>query len=345
MKAVVIREHGSLEQLDIADVPHVEAAPGEVRIAVRAAALNHLDIWVRKGRPGMGLDFPHILGSDAAGVVEEVGSGVKGIHRGEEVILNPGISCGHCAACLAGEQSECAHFTIVGLGRPGAFAEYVTVPAANVQPRPAHLSWEEAAALPLAYLTAWRMLHSRARIRPGESVLIHGIGGGVALAALQLVGLAGGEAVVTSSSEDKLERARELGAAHTINYKTHPNVAEQVLAWTKGRGVDIALDAVGAATWPINLEALRKGGRAVHCGVTTGAVSEANISAIYWKQLSILGSTMGSQEDFRSLVNLVRTTGLKPVVDKVYPLGEARSAQGRMDAGEQFGKIVLSVAS
>lgn len=343
MRAAVIQANGGVEQVVVADIPAPNPGPGEVLLRVHAAALNHLDIWVRKGRPGVTLNFPHVLGSDAAGTVAAVGEGVSGFSLGDEVVLDPGLSCGACAACLRGEQSECAAYSIIGMGRPGTFAEYVAVPAKNLLPKPAHLSWEESAALPLAYATAWRMLFTRARLGAGETLLIHGIGGGVALAALQLARIAGAEVIVTSSSPEKLERAAALGAAHGLLYGGG-ELAKRVIDCTGGRGVDVVLDTVGAATWAVNVEAARKGGRIVHCGVTTGAAVEVNISAIYWKQLSILGSTMASHEDVRRLLAAVSASGLRPVVDQVFPLAEARAAQGRMEAGGQYGKIVLKVA-
>ncbi|MBX3179865.1 MAG: alcohol dehydrogenase catalytic domain-containing protein [Candidatus Hydrogenedentes bacterium] len=342
MKAIGIQNHGSLEQVRVLELPEPVAAPGEVVVAVRAAALNHLDIWMRIGRAGVELPLPHVLGSDASGVVASVGAGVTGWKAGDEVVVNPGLDCGSCEFCLRGQHSECGAFTIVGMGRPGTFAELVAVPARNLQAKPPHLSWEEAAALPLAYLTAWRMLMAQAQLRAGETVLIHGIGGGVAVAALQLAVLGGARVLVTSSSVDKLARASELGAVQGVPYRGG-KVAESVLEFTEGRGVDVVVDTVGAATWPINMEVLRKGGRAVHCGVTTGPHVEANLSAIYWKQLSILGSTMGSHEDFRALLSAVNASGMKPVLDEVFPLESGRLAQQRMEQGQQFGKIVLAV--
>lgn len=342
MKAAVIHANGDVNQVTTADVPAPNPGPGEVLIKVHAAALNHLDIWVRKGRPGVTLAFPHVLGSDAAGAVAAVGEGVSQVKIGDEVVLDPGLSCGQCEACLRGEQSECATFTILGLGRAGTFAEYVVVPATNVLRKPKHLSWEEAAALPLAYATAWRMLFSRARLSAGETLLVHGVGGGVALAALQLGRATGANVIVTSSSQAKLDRAMALGAQHALPYGGG-DLAQRILAATGGRGVDVVLDAVGAATWPVNFEVARKGGRIVHCGVTTGATVEANISALYWKQLTLLGSTMASREDLRRLLLAVESSGLRPVVDQIFPLHEAREAQARMEAGDQFGKIVLKV--
>ncbi|MFP4191159.1 MAG: zinc-binding dehydrogenase [Candidatus Hydrogenedentota bacterium] len=345
MKAAVIYQNGDLDCVTVDDIPAPEPAPHEVVLEVKAAALNHLDIWVRRGRPGHELSFPHPLGSDATGIVAEVGRDVHNVKPGDEVVVNPGLSCGLCEFCRRGDHSECLHFSIVGLASPGTFAERAAVPAVNVQPKPAYLTVEEAAALPLAHLTAWRMLMSRARFTPGESVLIHGIGGGLALAALQLAKLGNGEVIVTSSSEDKLGRAKELGADHTINYVTYPGVGQKVRDITKGRGVDIVIDSTGAETWDINFAAVRRGGRIVHCGVTTGAEASVNISALYWNHINVMGSTMGSEEDFRQLLAAASEAELRPVIDSVLPLDQARRAMGRMEEGRQFGKIVLVTES
>jgi len=342
MRAAYIEANGGLEQVLSGEVESPAAGPGEVVVAVKAAALNHLDIWIRKGRPGLNLRFPHVLGSDAAGVVAEVGPGVSRVKAGDEVIINPGLSCMRCEWCLRGEHSECASFGILGAARQGTFAEYVAVPEVNVYPRPGHLSWDEAAALPLAHLTAWRMLFSRGALKAGESVLIHGIGGGVAIAGLQLAKAAGAEVIVTSSSEEKLARAMALGAAHGINYATG-SVSESVRGITGGRGVDLVLDTVGASTWALNFEVARKGGRIVHCGVTGGPVAEANVAALYSRHLSVLGSTMGSHEDFRRLLRFAEATSLHPVIDSVAPLEQAAAQQERMETGGQFGKLVLTV--
>jgi NADPH:quinone reductase-like Zn-dependent oxidoreductase len=275
-------------------------------------------------------------------VVIGVGRGVTTFEPGDEVVINPGLSCGECAYCLRGEQSECINFGIVGMSCPGTFAERIALPAVNVLPKPKYLGWEEAAAFPLAYVTAWRMLMSRAVLRPGETVLIHGIGGGVALAALQLAKLAGAKVIVTSSSNDKLLRAKELGADHAINYAHSEDVAVEVRRVASGLGVDLIVDAVGAATWPINFNAIRRGGRIVHCGVTTGATAETNLSTLYWNQITVMGSTMGSHEDFRLLVETLDAARLHPIIDAVEPLERVRHAMGRMEAGEQFGKLVLT---
>jgi NADPH:quinone reductase-like Zn-dependent oxidoreductase len=344
MKAAVIREHGGLDRVRVEDVPEPKAGEGEVVLEVRSAALNHLDIWVRKGRPGLVLKMPHVLGSDAAGVVAELGSGTHGVSVGDEVILNPGLSCGCCESCRRGQQSECISFSIVGAGRPGTFAEKVAVPFCNVFPKPAYLNFDEAAALPLVYQTAWRMLMTRGAAKPGETVLIHGIGGGVALAALQLAKLAGAEVIVTSSSDEKLARAAALGADHTINYKSENSVRAAVKDITAGRGVDVVIDAVGAGTWDTSLGLVRRGGRIVLCGVTTGAQAPTNLQALYWNQLTIMGSTMGSHEDFRLMLKTVAASKLKPVIDSVRPLKEVADAMARMEAAQQFGKIVLRIS-
>ncbi len=343
MKAAVIHEHGNVESLRVEDVPEPKVSVDEVLVKVLCAGMNHLDIWVRKGRPGVTLKMPHVLGSDAVGLVEAVGAQVKHVNVGDEVVLYPGLSCGHCAACERGEQSLCTSFGIVGFHRPGTFAEKVAAPAANVYPKPAHLSYEEAGGFVLAYLTAWRMLMTRAEVKPGDCVLIHGIGGGVAVCALQLAKCVGAEVIVTSSSDEKLARAEKLGADYTINYRKE-DVAECTRRITLGQGVDVVIDAVGAATWPINLSAVRKGGRIVLCGITTGALAETNLQAVYWNQLTIMGSTLGSAGDLRQMLKAVKVAKLKPVIDEVFPLEGVQEATKKMEAGKQSGKIVLKVS-
>lgn len=345
MKAAVINAHGGLDCVQIEEVAQPEPGAGEVVVQVRSAGLNHLDIWVRKGRKGVELPMPHILGSDAAGVVAAVGADVGDVRVGDEVIINPGLSCGRCEYCGRGEESLCASFGIVGLSRPGTFAEYVAVPARNVAPKPAHLTFDEAGAFALSYLTAWRMLMTRAELKAEQTVLIHGIGGGVALCALQLAKAAGAEVIVTSSSEEKLARAKEIGADHAINYKAVDDVAECVKDLTGGRGVDIIIDTVGAATWPIDFSAVCRGGKIVLCGITTGPEAATNLQLLYWNQLTIMGSTMGSNEDFRQMLMAVSAAGLKPVIDCVKPLENMGKAMARMEAARQFGKIALRISS
>jgi len=343
MRAAVIYEHGGLDRVMVEEVTEPKPHKDEVILNVKSAGLNHLDIWVRKGRPGLKVAMPHILGSDAAGVVAAVGDNVTKVKVGDEVVLNPGLSCGLCEYCRRGQQSECFSFGIVGMSRQGTFAEYVAVPAQNIYPKPAYMNFDQAGTFILVCLTAWRMLFTRAQLRPGETLLIHGIGGGVALCALQLAKLIGACVIVTSSSDNKLARASQIGADHTINYKAE-DVAVRVKDFTSGRGVDIVIDTVGAATWPIDFSAVRRGGKIVLCGITTGAKAETNLQALYWNQLTIMGSTMGSDEDFRRMLQAVTIAKLKPVIDSVEPLENIRVAMGKMEAGEQFGKIVLRIS-
>jgi len=341
MKALYFESHGGTDQLRIGRRPVPEPGPGQVRVRLRTAALNHLDLFVLGGMPGVPVSLPHIGGADGAGVVDLLGPGVEGVAVGDEVLFNPGRSCGTCELCSRGEQSLCVRFGILGEHVDGTFAEFVIVPAENIAPRPDHLSWEEAAALPLTFLTAWRMLLNRGGLRTGESVLIHGIGGGVALACLQLAKLAGARVLVTSRSPVKLERARELGADEAI--PAGDSVAREVRRLTDKRGVDVVVDSVGKATWMQSLKAAAKGGRIVTCGATSGPDPAEEVRLIFWNQLSIIGSTMGSHEDWRRMIAAVRSGRLRPVVDRVFPLTEGVQAYQRMVAAEQFGKIVLAV--
>lgn len=320
MKACVINKYGGLEELKIEEVPQPTPASGEALVEVVCASINHLDIWVRKGVRGGELKTPQILGSDASG---------------KDIVLYPGTSCGRCEACQRGEETECTSFGIFGMSRPGTFAQFISVPKANIFPKPRHMGPEEAGAFPLTFLTAWRMLVVKARLVPGELVLIHGIGGGVALAGLILAKALGARVIVTSSSDDKLKRAEKLGADYGINYKTSDvrNCSE----------ADIVFDAVGAATWPLDFHCVRKGGRIVLCGVTGGATAEINLRTLYWKQVSIFGSTMGSINDFKAMLEFVNTNKLKPVIDSVWPLEEIQSATRKMEEGRQFGKIAIQL--
>ncbi len=339
MKALYFEEHGATDRLRLGDRPRPEPGAGEVRVRLRAAALNHLDLFVLGGMPGIPVALPHIGGADGAGTVEAVGTGADGMKVGDEVIFDPGLSCGACEQCLKGEQSLCVRYGILGEHADGTFAETVVVPAASLAARPEHLGWEEAAALPLTYLTAWRMLLNRGALCPGESVLIHGIGGGVSLACLQLAKMAGAHVIVTSRSADKLERALELGADEAV--PSDDEVARQVRKLTGKRGVDVVVDSVGRATWMQSLKSAAKGGRIVTCGATSGPDPAEEVRLIFWNQLSIIGSTMGSREDWRRMVAAVRECRLRPVVDSVLPLGDGRQGYERMEAARQFGKIVL----
>ena len=338
MKAIFFTQHGGNEVLQYGDRPDPVAGAGEVRVAMRAAALNHLDVFVRNGIPNVPL--PQIPGADGAGVVDAVGEGVTGVAVGDRVLLQPGLFCGVCEFCRAGEQSTCVAYKMLGEHTAGTFAERVVVPARNVFPIPAGLSFEQAAAFPLAYQTAWRMVVGRAAVRAGESVLIHGVGGGVAWAALEIAVLAGARVVATTSDEAKAARAREAGAELVVNYRTE-DVAQVIRRHTAKRGVDVVVDMVGEATWTTSVRAAAKGGRIVTCGATSGPHPIEDIRLIFWKQLSILGSTMANDHEFRALYAAVAAGRLRPRVDQVFPLSQAVRAYARMESGEQHGKIVL----
>ncbi|MBA3260653.1 MAG: zinc-binding dehydrogenase [Gemmatimonadales bacterium] len=329
----------------MSEVPAPEIrAPREVLVRVRAAALNRLDLWMTGGLPNVSPVFPFVVGSDGAGVVERVGDGVRAVRPGDRVMINPGISCGHCPACVQGEEPLCRDFRILGEHVPGAAAEYVVVPDENLAPVPEGMGWPEAAGFSLSTLTAWRMLASRARLLAGETALVWGIGGGVSLAALKIINLLGGRAIVTSGNEVKLERARELGAAAALHHGREDVVAE-VRRLTGGRGADVVVESVGEQTWANSLRALRKGGRVVVCGATTGPSAGFDLRRLFWNQWSILGSTMGSRREYAEIVRLAHQGRLWPVVDQVVPLAEGVAAYTRMQRGEQTGKLVLEVST
>ena len=310
------------------EVPEPVPAAGEVLVRLRASALNHLDVWIRKGLPSV--PKPRILGADGAGIVEALGEGVTGFEPGQPVVLNPGIDAGHGAIHVIGEHGD------------GTNAELVAVPATNVYPIPDGLSFEEAAAFPLVFETAYRMLVTKARLQPGEWVLLWGIGSGVSTAGLAIAKALGGRTIVTSSSDAKLERARELGADATVNHATG-DVKAVVRETTGGRGADIVVDHVGEATWRTSLDIAAVEGRIAVCGATSGPNPPAGLHRIWWKQLTILGSTMGTKADFEAVYELIATGRVRPVVDEVLPLSEIRAAHARLEAGEQLGKIVLAI--
>ncbi|HEU4988435.1 MAG TPA: zinc-binding dehydrogenase [Gemmatimonadaceae bacterium] len=344
MRGLTISAHGGLEQLAVRnDLPEpVLRAPTDVRVRVTAAALNHLDLFVVEGLPGVTIAPPWVVAADAVGVVEQVGAAAAGVRVGDRVVINPGISDRTCAYCRDGEQSLCVKFGILGEHHPGTAAELVVVPCYNVRPIPASVPTPEAAAFTLVTLTAWRMLMTRAQLRAGERVLIWGIGGGVATAALQICAMVGAEVWVASSSDAKLERARAMGAAHTLNYRSQ-DVAREIRAATGKVGVDVVVDNVGTATWKQSLGALGKRGRLVTCGGTSGPMLETDVRRLFWNQWSILGSTMGNDREFDAIVEHLRAGRLLPPVDGVYPLSNAREAYARLRAGDQFGKIVLQI--
>jgi len=342
MKALVFYEHGGIEKLQIADVPKPAIGADDVLVNVKASALNHLDLFVREGLPGLKLPMPHIPGSDGAGVIAEIGANVRGLSVGQRVTINPGLSCGACEFCLAGEHSLCPDFQILGEHCAGTAAEFVRVPARNVLPIPDDFPFEQAAAAPLVFLTTWRALISRARVRAGEDVLILGAGAGTSTAAIQIAKKAGARVFVTSSSDAKLQKAKELGADILINYTTQ-EWDKEVYRLTNKRGVDVVFESVGAATWLKAIRALRRGGRLVTIGATSGPNPQEEIRLIFWKQVEIIGSTMSNQREFNEVMKLVLRGELKPVIDVVWPLERAQEAHARLARGEQFGKIVLTI--
>jgi NADPH:quinone reductase-like Zn-dependent oxidoreductase len=318
MKAIRIHEDGGPEVLRYEDAPDPEPGPGEVLVRLRAVSLNHLDLWIRKGLPSV--PKPRILGADGAGLREDTG---------ERVVINPGIEHGD-------------QITVVGEHMDGTHAELVAVPESNVYPLPDEIPFEQAAAFPLVFETAHRLLVTKAQLREGDWVLLWGIGSGVATAGLAIAKALGAKALVTSSSDEKLERAQELGADAAVNHAVG-DVRAAVAEATGGKGVDVVLEHVGEATWQRSLQAARQGGRIVVCGATSGPNPPAALHRIWWKQLTIYGSTMGTREDFEGAYELVKSGRAKPVVDSVFPLAEARAAHERLEAAEQFGKIVLTV--
>ncbi|MGH7607039.1 MAG: zinc-binding dehydrogenase, partial [Gemmatimonadales bacterium] len=333
--------------LQISDVPDAPApGPGDVRVAVRAAALNHLDLFVAEGLPGSQLRFPHVVGADGAGVVESIGEGSAApVRVGDRVMINPGIADYTCDFCRAGEHSLCVSYRLLGEHLPGTLAGFVTVPVHNVQPIPAvepPLTWAEAAAFSLVTLTAWRMVVTRARVQAGETVLVWGIGGGVSLAALRIAKLLGARVIVTSSDDAKLAAARRLGADVALNHRSQ-NIADEVRALTGKRGVEVVVENVGAATWDTSLRCLKRGGRLVTCGATSGPNVDLDLRRLFWHHWTILGSTMGNAAEYAEIVRRLGAGQLRPVVDRVYPLEQAREAYERLAQGRQLGKLVVEM--
>jgi len=346
MRACVLTASGGIDKLQIKEVPDAPTPKaGEVRVAIRAAALNHLDLWVIDGLPGAADRFPHIVGADGAGVVESTGADVSTVRQGERVMINPGISDYSCEFCQAGEHSLCVNYRLLGEHLPGTVAELVTVPAQNVARLPVLapvVSWAEAAAFSLVTLTAWRMLVTRAQLKADETVLIWGIGGGVSLAALRIAKLLGARAIVTSSDDVKLAAAKDLGAAVTLNHRTQ-NVGQEIRALTNKRGVDVVVDSVGSATWDDSLRSLRRGGRLVICGATSGPQVGLDLRRLFWHHWSVLGSTMGNAAEYAEIVRRFGQGELRPMVDRVFPLARTRDAYERLQRGEQLGKIAIEI--
>jgi NADPH:quinone reductase-like Zn-dependent oxidoreductase len=341
MKAIVFHQHGGPEVLRYTEVPDPHISPTEVLLRVKACALNHLDLWVRRGLPGIAIPFPHIPGTDISGEVVKVGEMVTRVRVGQKAVLSPGLSCGHCDACRAGTDQMCRQYTLFGYMVDGGCADYVRSPEVNVMPYPGDLSFEEAAAVPLVFLTAWHMLVSRAQLRPGEDVLVLGAGSGVGSAAIQIAKLIGAQVIATAGSDEKLKKAGELGADHVINHGNQ-DIAAEVKRITDRKGVEVVFEHVGTATWDKSIKSLAVGGRLVTCGATTGYAAQLDIRYLFSRHLTLLGSYMGSRTELQQVLKLVGARRLKPVVDRVLPLAQCAQAHELMESRQQFGKIVLT---
>jgi NADPH:quinone reductase-like Zn-dependent oxidoreductase len=342
MKAIIFREHGGPEVLQFTDVPVPTIRANEVLVRVRACALNHLDLWVRHGLPNVPIPLPHIPGSDVAGEITAIGADVTTVRVGQKVVLAPGVACGKCTACLAGQDNRCRKFSNLGYMIDGGCAEFVRCPEVNCLPYPENLSFEEAASIPLVFQTAWHMLISRAQLQPGEDVLVLGAGSGVGSAAIQIAALFGARIIATAGSDEKLAKAKELGAAHLVNHRTQ-KIREEIRRITNKRGVDVVVEHVGTATWDESVASLAVGGRLVTCGATTGYDAGIDLRFLFTRQLSLLGSYMGVKSELASVMKLVASGHLRPVLDRTFPLSDCADAHRYLESGEQFGKVVLSV--
>jgi NADPH:quinone reductase-like Zn-dependent oxidoreductase len=341
MKAIRFHQHGGPEVLRYEEAPEPDLVAGEVLVRVRACALNHLDLWGRRGLPGITIPMPHITGSDVAG--EVASSAAPEVATGRRVMLQPGLSCGRCSACLSGADNECARYEVLGyLNHAGGYAEYVKVPVQNLISIPDEIDYVQAAAFPLTFLTAWHMLMTRAKLKRGEDVLVLAAGSGVGQAAIQIAFLHGARVFATAGSPEKLERARGLGAFEVIDHHRQ-DIADEIKRLTNRRGVDVVIEHVGEATWAKSVRSLARGGRLVTCGATTGANGAINLNALFSKQLSIMGSYMGTKGELMRAARFFFAGQLKPVIDRTFPLAEAADAHRRMEASGQFGKIVLEV--
>ena len=343
MKAVLFRRHGGPEVLEYVEVPTPVPADGEALIRVKACSLNHLDLWIRQGIPAYQIRLPHISGCDVAGVVERLGQDVTGLRVGDSVVATPGLSCFECVWCKAGQDNLCASYGIRGAKTDGGYAEYATAKASDLLPLPPGCSFEDAAAFPLVFLTAWHMLMTRAVVRAGETVLVHAAGSGIGHAAIQIAKLAGATVFTTVGSDEKIPKATALGADVVVNYAREPFV-ERIQQATQGRGVDVVFEHIGPHTWEGSLRLVAKGGRLVTCGATTGPIVPLDVRYVFSRHLSILGSTMGTRHELLTVAGLIGERKLKPVIDAVVPLAEARAAQERLLGRQVFGKLVLRPA-
>jgi len=342
VKAVRFHEHGGADKLRYEDAPDPQPGPGEVVVAVKACALNYLDLWVRRGLPGIRFSFPHISGADIAGVVAAAGAGVTEPKPGQKTLVYPAVSCMQCEFCYQGRDNFCRRYSVLGYFTDGGYAEYVKVPAVNALPYPERLDFTPAAALPLVFLTAWHMLVERCRIQPGEDVLVLGAGSGVGSAAIQIAKLFRCRVITTVGSDAKIDRAQKLGADHVLDH-SRQNIAAEVRKLTDRRGVDIVFEHVGASTWDSSLACLAHHGRLVTCGATTGYDARVDLRYLFARQLTLLGSYMGSKAELLEVCKHVARGELEPVVSSVLPLAQAARAQEMMERREHFGKIVLAV--
>ena len=342
MKAVRFHQHGGPDVLRYEDAPDPQAKPGWIVVGVRACAMNHLDIWQRQGLERVKIPFPHISGADVAGEISALGEGVTGLRLGQRVMLQPGLSCGACARCQAGEDNFCDRYDVLGYQSDGGYAELVTVPDVNAIPLPDHIDFVTAAAFPLAFLTAWHMLYSRARLAKGETVLVIAAGSGVGQAAVQLAKAAGTRVIATAGGDAKLSASKKIGADEVIDHYREDVVA-RVREMTSRRGVDVVIEHVGTATWERSVRSLARGGRLVTCGATTGHDAEIDLRHLFARQLSLLGSYMGGKPELLRASELFFRGEVRPIVDRTYPLSETAQAHRYLESSSQFGKVVLVV--
>lgn len=339
MKAIVLREHGGPEVLRAEELPTPEPGPGDVRVRIRAVALNHLDLWVRKGGPAFHLEYPHRLGADISGTIDAVGPGVA-LDVGSKCVVQPGLSCMRCHACLDGHDNLCRHYKLLGENTQGGYAEYIVVPAVNIAPFPERLDFAHAASGILTFMTAWQMVVGKAKVQPGETVLVHGAGSGIGVAAIQIAKLYGARVIATAGSDHKLTLAKELGADSAINYKT-ADFAAECRAQTLKRGVDAVIEHVGGEVFEKSIKAVRNGGRIVTCGATAGFHPNIDLRHIFFRQIEVLGSTMSSKADLLTVLGHIAAGRLEPVVYEKLPLDRAADAHRILEDRAAFGKLVL----
>jgi NADPH:quinone reductase-like Zn-dependent oxidoreductase len=345
MKAAYISNHGKLENIQIGEVDDLMIDPNDVLIETHYAALNHLDLFVIRGWPGLDLSMPHVIGADGSGIVKEIGSEVSMFKIGDKVTINPGLSCQKCEMCLSGKQVLCKQFSIKGEHEWGTFAEFFKIPEINILKLPNSFPLDQAAAAPLTFLTAFKMLISLGNAKPGDFIFIHGAGGGVSSAAIQIAKYFGAKVIATTSSQEKMEQTKKLGADYVINYKKMKDYTKFVYnEITNRRGIDIVIDNIGDVTFNKSIRLLRAGGQLITCGATSGSKIELNLANIFWKNLQIKGSTMSNQGEFRAVMRLVFEGKLKPIIDKIFPFNKVKDAEKYLSEGKQFGKVLLKVS-